>query len=135
MSKNKLYAILLLATLTGYLYFIYILLHHTESSTLHLCMIKNTTGFPCPSCGTTRAILLLLKNKWIDSLLVNPLGILVLPLVIIIPFWILLDIVLKKDSFYIWYKKCETIIRTRWIATVLIILVLLNWIWNIYKHL
>ncbi len=40
-------------------------------------MVKNITGSPCPSCGTTRAIQLLLNNDWMASLQMNPFGILV----------------------------------------------------------
>jgi hypothetical protein len=47
----------------------------------------------------------------------------------------LMDIVLKRDTFFKAYKKAEVTIRKPWLAMILIILVLLNWIWNIYKHL
>jgi hypothetical protein len=53
----------------------------------------------------------------------------------IFPFWVLIDFILKKESFFRTYKKAETIIRKPWLASILILLVLLNWIWNIYKHL
>jgi hypothetical protein len=54
---------------------------------------------------------------------------------ILFPFWILMDVVLKKDTFLKAYKKSEVIIRKPKTAIVLILLVLLNWIWNIYKQL
>jgi len=65
----------------------------------------------------------------------NPFGIIVAILMVIAPIWILFDIITKKDTFYFWYKKTEEIIQIKWIAITLIILVLLNWIWNIYKGL
>ena len=98
-------------------------------------MIKNVTGYPCPSCGTTRAIQLLLKNNWMASLQMNPFGILVAVLMVVLPLWIVLDTITRKETFYKSYKKVETIIRTKWIAVFLIVLVLLNWIWNIKKAL
>jgi hypothetical protein len=91
------------------------------------------TDFPCPSCGTTRAVQLLLQGKMFESLAMNPFGILVTLIMTIVPFWILFDIVFKKESFYIAYKKMEKTIRIQWLAAILILLVLLNWIWNIYK--
>ncbi|WP_284650852.1 DUF2752 domain-containing protein [Flavobacterium terrisoli] len=100
-----------------------------------MCIIKNVTGYPCPSCGTTRAVTLLLEGKLIDSLLLNPFGIIVAVIMIGCPVWVLTDIALKKETFFKAYKKAEATIRKPWIAIVLILLVLLNWIWNLYKNL
>jgi hypothetical protein len=133
--KNKLYTVFLTAAVAGYAYFFYSLYYRSESSTLSLCMIKDVTGYPCPSCGTTRAIKLLFQQRWIDSLLMNPFGIIVALLMLTVPLWIVKDIVLKKETFYFWYKKAEGTIKKPWLASILILLVLLNWIWNIYKHL
>ena len=65
----------------------------------------------------------------------NPFGIVVAVLMIVIPTWIFFDVVFKKETFFKWYKKMEVIIRKPWLATILILVVLLNWIWNIYKNL
>ena len=93
------------------------------------------TGYPCPSCGTTRAVVLILEGRIIESILLNPFGILVMIIMTIFPIWILKDVFLKKETFYIWFKKTEATIRKPWLASILILLVLLNWVWNIYKHL
>jgi hypothetical protein len=134
MTRNKLYSLLLIACLAGFIYLLYTI-HHSNSETLRVCIIKNATGFPCPSCGTTRAVTLLLEGKFTESVLLNPFGILVAVIMVISPIWILTDIVLKNDSFFKWYKKTEASMRKPWLAIVLIFLVLLNWIWNINKHL
>jgi hypothetical protein len=93
------------------------------------------TGYPCPSCGTTRAVQEFLKGNLMNSFFMNPFGIIVAILMAIIPLWILFDLILKKETFYSNYKKIETIIRIRWVAIILIVLVILNWIWNIKKGL
>jgi hypothetical protein len=98
-----------------------------------VCLIKNVTGFPCPSCGTTRAVELLLQGKVRESLVANPFGILVTLIMVLVPFWILFDLIFKKETFYIYYKKIEETLKIKWLAAVLIALVILNWIWNIYK--
>jgi len=98
-------------------------------------MVKNFTGYPCPSCGTTRAIQLLLKNNWMASLQMNPFGILVALLMVVLPLWIVLDTITKKETFFNNYQKAEAIIRTKKLAIFLIILVIFNWIWNIKKGL
>ena len=133
MSRNKLYWLLLIACFSGFIYFLY---HIQDSENTHfgVCIIKNITGFPCPSCGTTRAVQLLLRGNVLASLQMNPFGILVALIMIIAPFWIVLDLILKKETLYKSYKKTEKTIQIKWLAALLILLVMLNWIWNIYKN-
>jgi len=38
------------------------------------CALKRLTGVPCPFCGATRATILAAHGKWFDSLLLSPLG-------------------------------------------------------------
>jgi hypothetical protein len=134
MTRNKLYAILLIACFFGFIYLFYDI-SFSENTHFGVCIIKNVTGFPCPSCGTTRAVELLLQGNIAESLSMNPFGILVTLIMTIVPFWIVFDLVFKKETFYITYKKTEETIRIQWLAAILILLVLLNWIWNIYKGL
>jgi hypothetical protein len=98
-------------------------------------MIKNFAGFPCPSCGTTRAVQLLFKGDFTASILTNPFGIIVSSSMLFLPIWIVFDVLLKKQSFYTFYNKMESILKQKNIAIPLIILVVLNWIWNINKGL
>lgn len=134
MTKNKLYAIIFIACFLGLAYLFY-KINYSESSHLTVCIIKNVTGYACPSCGTTRAVQLFLQGEIEASVLMNPFGILVAILMIISPIWILFDVITNKETFFFWYKKTEEIIRIKWIAIPLILLVILNWIWNIYKGL
>jgi hypothetical protein len=98
-------------------------------------MIKNATGYPCPSCGSTRAVQALYKGDLIGSFLFNPFGIIVSIALLILPFWIGIDLAMKRKSFYLAYNKMEAVLKQKKIAIPLIILVVLNWIWNIYKEL
>lgn len=134
MTRNKLYSLLLIASFAGFIYLFY-QINVVQKELVHVCLIKNMTGFPCPSCGTTRAVTLFLQGKIIESIALNPFGIVVALLMTVVPFWILIDVIFKKECFYFWYKKTEETIRKPWLAIILILLVLLNWIWNIYKHL
>ena len=133
MSRNKLYWLLLIACFLG---FIYLLCHLQDSENTHfgVCIFRKVTGFPCPSCGTTRAVQLLLQGNVLASLQMNPFGILVAIIMTIVPLWIAFDLIFKRDTFYQAYKKTEATIRIKWIAAILILLVILNWIWNIYKN-
>ena len=131
MSRNKLYTILLLACFLGFAYFIYSInfAHPT------FCLLKKLTNYPCPACGNTRAILLLLQGEFVASLLLNPLGIAVFLAMLVVPVWIITDLIKTENSFFIAYKKTERIIQKKAIAILLFFLILANWIWNIYKNL
>ena len=134
MTRNKLNSLLLIACFAGWIYLFYTY-YNIKNETFRVCIIKNITGYACPSCGTTRAVSFLLEGKITESLLLNPFGLLVAIIMTVVPLWILNDIILKKDSFFKWYKQMEAVIRKPLVASLLIGLVLINWIWNIYKHL
>lgn len=134
MTRNRLYLISIIACFFGTLYLIYHL-YSTATETPNVCLIKNVTGYPCPSCGTTRAIVLLSKGAVLQSLQQNPFGIIVALCMFILPFWIGFDVLKKKATFYDFYIKIESVIRKPKVAVILILLVILNWIWNLYKHL
>jgi len=93
------------------------------------CIFKNITGLPCPACGSTRATLLLLNGQFLDSILINPFGILTNTLVIISIFWMITDIVKNKETFLPFLKKDWNIN----IKYFLLVIILANWIWNIVK--
>ncbi len=134
MTKNKLYLIVLIACFSGYLYLIFTN-NNSENGQISVCMIKNATGFACPSCGTTRAVQALYKGDFIGSLEFNPFGIIVSISMLVLPFWVVFDLVTKRETFYIAYNKMESILKQKKVAIPLIILVVFNWIWNIYKEL
>jgi hypothetical protein len=134
MTRNKLYSLLLIACLAGFIY-LFFSIQKEQQETVGVCIIKNVTGYACPSCGTTRAVLLLFNGKITNSLLLNPFGMIVAFIMTVFPVWVLTDIVLKRETFFKAYKKAETIIRKPWIAIVLTLIVLLNWLWNLYKNL
>jgi len=137
MSKNKLYSLLLIACFFGYMYLGFSILNSQKNLIPGIkgCLFKNITTIPCPSCGTTRSIQLLIEGQFFEARMVNPFGFIVAFMMLTVPFWIFADLLLKKQTLFNSYQKTEHFIRTKWIATILIMLVLLNWIWNIYKNL
>lgn len=38
-----------------------------------LCMFRNATGLPCPTCGSTRAALAVATGRPLDAVVLNPL--------------------------------------------------------------
>lgn len=137
LSRNTLYTFLILASLAGYIW-LFInqsAIVNNSSDEIGVCLIKHTTNIPCPSCGSTRSIVSLLNGEIQESLYWNPMGIIILLIMIVAPIWIVIDYYFKKDSLLKFYIKMEVILRQRRFAVPAILLVFLNWVWNIYKGL
>ncbi len=134
MQKNKLYYFLLVACFLGFCW-LFFSISYIEKSQFSTCFIKNTTSIPCPSCGTTRAIIHLVNGNLKVSVLTNPFGIIVFSIMLIVPIWIVFDLALKNNSFYRFYIKLEQFVGKKPIAILLIVVVICNWYWNIKKGL
>lgn len=130
---RRLYTALLLAGTAGMAWLWYG--RYAHLNTPDVCLIKTVTGVPCPACGTTRAIDALLSGHLTGSVMLNPFGLFVFLAMVVIPAWILLDLFFGKTTFYAWYTRAESFLRKRYVAIPLVILVICNWIWNIYKGL
>ncbi len=135
---GKIYWIAILICLLGFLILIQEVYNHksnAKNSNIGFCIIKSTTNFPCPSCGSTRAVLLLLKGNLIDSIKLNPVGILIAGFLIFIPFVIVYDIIFGKKILEKIYNKSEQVLKNKKIFIGLIVVIIINWIWNIKKGL
>lgn len=136
LKKNSIHLLLFLGCLTGYTW-LYLQLsnpsfHHPAAG---ICILKQTTGIPCPSCGSTRAILSILHGDFLQAFQWNPLGFLLILFLIVLPVWILIDLFRKDDSLLRYFLKTEQLFRQKKIAIPAIALILLNWYWNIHKGL
>lgn len=134
-TRNKLYGILSIACLTGYVWVFFNLSNYTDTHQFRMCLIKNITNIPCPSCGVTRSVLSFFHGNFLQSLYWNPLGLIIVLILCVLPEWILFDIVTGKDSLLKFYYGFEAILRRKYVTILAISLILLNWIWNIYKGL
>jgi len=135
--RNKIYLYLIIACMAGYgwLYF-NISFHPKEiSDKVTFCIVKHTTNIPCPSCGSTRAVVSLLSGNFIESLYWNPIGLILIILLMFTPLWIIYDLINKKETLHKIYIKTEEILRKRVIAVPAVLIILINWIWNISKGL
>jgi hypothetical protein len=97
--------------------------------------MKHFTGIPCPSCGVTRSIVLLLHGDVVGSILMNPLGLIVAAIMFITPIWLLRDVIRNKQALFDTYQKTEQLFKRPQIYVPSIVLVIANWIWNIAKDL
>ena len=101
-------------------------------NTVSVCMFKNLTGWECPACGTTRSLSFILHGHWMDALRQNPLGYIVAPALIIIPFWMLADLLRKQPTLFTTLQKAERRIKQQPLLLMLgALLIILNWIWKL----
>lgn len=134
MNKRKLYITLLSISIAGYIW----LFFSSSSDGTHFwrgCGLKQFFHIPCPACGSTRAMRLLLTGEFKESLLLNPNGLVLLSAMMIIPLWIVMDLLLNKDSFYNSYQYVEQKLKNKRILFSFLFLYLINWGWNLMKFL
>jgi hypothetical protein len=104
--------------------------HH---SGINACFIKGITGIPCPSCGSTRSVISLMQGNIGDALYYNPLGIILSVIMVLVPLLVTYDLLNGKESLLRLYSRAENTVRQKFVAIPLIVLMLANWAWNIYK--
>ncbi len=125
---------MLIACITGYIW-LYFNFNTNEIKTDTVCFIKHATNIPCPSCGSTRSVLSLIKGDFDKALMINPLGYILVAIMLLLPIWIFIDVVLNKKTLLDFYKKSESYLQRPQYSIPLILLVIINWIWNITKGL
>jgi len=135
MKTRNFYLRIWMLCLAGYLWPAYNAMGGVSGAPLpQVCLFKTITHLPCPSCGATRAILVLLKGDFCGSVAVNPLGVLLFAGLILTPLWLVADVVMQRESFSRFYNTVEDTIRRRPAMSVcLMFLVVVNWIWTIAK--
>jgi Protein of unknown function (DUF2752) len=122
--------------MAGYVWFFWNYYQMTSSdSGISVCLFKNITGLPCPSCGTTRALIYIMKGQFFDAFNINPLGFIIAFLLIVIPIWVIADVISRRNSFHSFYLKSELFLHKKWVALPAIILILFIWILNIKRHI
>jgi hypothetical protein len=62
-------------------------------------------------------------------------GYIIALIMLIAPFWVIADIILKSNSLFNCYQIIEINLKKPKYAIPLILLVIINWIWNITKGL
>lgn len=135
LTRTKFYTFMGIACGVGYSWLYLNYTTYKQGSAFSMCIIKQATNIPCPSCGSTRAVESLLHGNLIDSLQWNPLGLVISAILIISPFWLTFDLVSRKGSMFHFFHKVEFTFNKKKYAIPALILLLLNWVWNIQKGL
>ncbi len=134
MNRQRIYIIATAASVAG-LCWVFLHLHYPQKMfSLPVCIFRNITGLPCPSCGSTHSVLCLLKFDIAGAVAENPIGLILTPLIFILPPWLTIDFVSGRNSFYKFYLSAESFVRKPWVATCLIGALTANWIWSICKN-
>ena len=135
-NRNNIYSILFIACMAGYSW-IYLNGSHSllRNKSVDVCLFKQITTIPCPSCGTTRSVIALTNGNFSEAIGINPLGYVIATIMLLTPCWIALDFVIKRKTLFEFYKKMEALLKQPKYALPLLTLVLINWVWNITKGL
>jgi len=125
-----------IACTVGYIWLYFgLTTNQTEKNLVDVCLIKHVTTIPCPSCGSTRSVISLTKGDFSEALRINPLGYIIAIIMFLTPIWIAIDITTKRKTLFEFYKKIETYLKRPQYGIPLILLIIINWIWNITKGL
>ncbi|MDG1517645.1 MAG: DUF2752 domain-containing protein [Flavobacteriales bacterium] len=136
LNRNKLYWILFTACTVGYVWIYFISeKQFTENNQINGCLIKHFTNIPCPSCGSSRSVISLLNGDFIVALNFNPIGYIIVLTMLVAPVWIIMDTITKTNSLFNFYLKTENYLKKLKVAIPLILIIIMNWIWNITKGL
>ena len=97
-----------------------------------VCPFKLLTHLPCPGCGTTRGVLLLLHGDIIKGFLTNPNSIFACLFIFLFPVLFLIDIASNKAHLYEIYLRCNRILQNPWAWLLITTYLFLIWGHNIY---
>ncbi|MBO7428910.1 MAG: DUF2752 domain-containing protein [Paludibacteraceae bacterium] len=96
-----------------------------------VCPFRRLTTLPCPGCGLTTSILLMLRGEFVSAVSLNPMVLLALPILVISPFLLLL----KADKCYELWCGFETYLsKGKW-GWMLFLIIVVNWIYLIISSL
>jgi hypothetical protein len=99
-----------------------------------VCFSKQIYGISCPACGTTRSVLYILKGELLNAIYMNPLGFIALAFIVIVPMFILVDVLTKRNNLQKLYLFLESKLKEPKYFILVLILIVGNWIWNFIKN-
>lgn len=137
LSRRRLTTLSLTLSLLTYAWVGLNLLLHDRSSAVDLttCPLRLATDMPCAACGTTRALCTLAQGQWLESLMTNPLGLIIAIATILCCLWIAYDALTGRQSYYQSYLQVANSPRRKHISLAICALLFANGVWNIFKAL
>ena len=108
---------------------IWLLLNVVFKVDIHVCPIKIVFGIPCPACGMTRAVELLLNGDCLGAFLMNPNILFIVLLTVAAPVLLLSRFVTNVDYIGILNKRLN---RPSFMIPFFIFEIVI-WIYNLYR--
>ncbi len=135
MTRKDLFLYILLATgcTAGYIWLWVAGDDPNNESTV--CLFKNVTSMPCPSCGSTRAVVALAEGDFMGAFQWNPIGFIIALVLVISPLWIASDLLARRRTLPGFIERAENWLQNPWVYAPAIILILANWLWTFSKGL
>jgi hypothetical protein len=136
MSSRRVYTFYILFLLISVFWTgLHVVFFRENASHFKVCLFKNITGIPCPSCGITRSLICIFQGKFGEAMLLNPLGYLAGVVLLILPFWLILDGICKNNTLFLFHRMMESLFRKYWISIPFGTIILIIWIIQINKTL
>ena len=128
MRRRQLYFLALFLGLAGQVWIVYSYnkLQKGEEA-FNTCIFRRVTTIPCPSCGTVHSIVSILHGDLRKAFSENLMGFFGILLVAIVPYWILADMALGRETFYSFYLKTEKLLKIRWVLFSILTLIFVIW--------
>lgn len=100
-----------------------------------VCLFKNFTGIPCPGCGTTRAGIALLNGSVNEALLINPVALVFILLLGFSALMLTSDLMTGTPRLKQFFVQAERLLKKPAFLIPLVLIIVLNWSWSIFKGL
>lgn len=92
------------------------------------CLIKHFLHIPCPACGSTRAIIAIIDGHIQEALALNPLGFVLLALLILLTVGIPYDYLRRQRNLYHLFTWADTCLHRKSVFIPTMSIILLNWL-------
>ncbi len=99
------------------------------------CPSKLLWHIPCPGCGTTRALLLILKGDILEGISLNPNSIIAVVYLAVFPFLLLIDAIFQVHSVYDLYLFVNKVLSIKWVFVFILLFEFAVWIHNVWSGL
>lgn len=98
------------------------------------CLFKMLLHVPCPSCGATRAVMAVFRGDVVEAFCLNPLGLLLAAGLVLLPVWLLADLLRRRATLYWLFLRMDKLLQRRRVFVVFVCVILVNWAWVLFHQ-
>lgn len=98
------------------------------------CLFKMLLHVPCPSCGATRAVMAVFRGDVVEAFCLNPLGLLLAAGLVLLPVWLLADLLRRRATLYRLFLRMDKLLQRRRVFVVFVCVILVNWAWVLFHQ-